>query len=68
MASALSASGIDCILISDSALFAVMSRVNKVIIGAHAGRGWVCHAIQDRLKLTLWAMIVSDCKWWGSGC
>ncbi|KAJ3414217.1 proteasome core particle subunit beta 2 [Chytridiales sp. JEL 0842] len=36
MALALSQAGIDTTLISDSAIFAVMSRVNKVILGTHA--------------------------------
>ena len=36
MAVALAGSGIDVTLITDSAIFAVMSRVNKVILGAHA--------------------------------
>jgi translation initiation factor eIF-2B subunit beta len=37
MALALSQAGIDTTVISDSAIFAVMSRVNKVILGTHAG-------------------------------
>ncbi|KAJ3035701.1 Translation initiation factor eIF-2B subunit beta [Rhizophlyctis rosea] len=36
MARALSTAGIDTTVISDSAVFAVMSRVNKVVLGAHA--------------------------------
>ncbi|KAJ3325510.1 GCD complex subunit gcd7, partial [Blyttiomyces sp. JEL0837] len=36
MALALSQAGIDTTLITDSAIFAVMSRVNKVILGTHA--------------------------------
>src|SRR3954467_15991099 len=36
MAASLSAVGIDTTVITDSAIFAVMSRVNKVIISAHA--------------------------------
>ena len=36
MALALSNANIDATLISDAAIFAVMSRVNKVILGAHA--------------------------------
>ncbi|KAJ3085891.1 Translation initiation factor eIF-2B subunit beta, partial [Quaeritorhiza haematococci] len=36
MARSLSSAGIDTTLITDSAIFAVMSRVNKVILGAHA--------------------------------
>ncbi|PVF98854.1 nagb/rpia/CoA transferase-like protein [Serendipita vermifera] len=36
MARSLAASGINSILIPDSAIYAVMSRVNKVILGAHA--------------------------------
>ncbi|KAI9357010.1 hypothetical protein DFJ73DRAFT_821828 [Zopfochytrium polystomum] len=36
MALSLSQAGIDTTLISDSAIFAVMSRVNKVILGAHS--------------------------------
>ena len=38
MALSLSQSGIDTTVISDSAIFAVMSRVNKVIMGTHAGK------------------------------
>ena len=37
MAKALGSAGIDTTVVSDSAVFAVMSRVNKVILGAHAG-------------------------------
>jgi hypothetical protein len=37
MANELSAFVSDVIVISDSAVFAMMSRVNKVLIGAHAG-------------------------------
>ncbi|KAI8824990.1 uncharacterized protein EV422DRAFT_549861 [Fimicolochytrium jonesii] len=36
MAAALARAGIDTTVITDSAIFAVMSRVNKVILGAHA--------------------------------
>jgi translation initiation factor eIF-2B subunit beta len=36
MAANLTASGIDSLLVSDAAVFAMMSRVNKVIIGCHA--------------------------------
>ena len=36
MALILSKSGIDTTVINDAAVFAVMSRVNKVILGAHA--------------------------------
>ncbi|TPX62441.1 S-methyl-5-thioribose-1-phosphate isomerase [Spizellomyces sp. 'palustris'] len=36
MALALSSAGIDTTVITDTAIFAVMSRVNKVILGAHA--------------------------------
>ncbi|PIL24487.1 hypothetical protein GSI_14242 [Ganoderma sinense ZZ0214-1] len=36
MASALSASGISTFLVPDSSIYAIMSRVNKVILGAHA--------------------------------
>ncbi|KAI9106227.1 hypothetical protein DFS34DRAFT_53474 [Phlyctochytrium arcticum] len=36
MAIALSTAGIDTTVITDTAIFAVMSRVNKVILGAHA--------------------------------
>jgi hypothetical protein len=52
MAAALAAEGIETTVITDSAVYAVMSRVNKVVIGAHAGkrlylaqpaRGWVSH-------------------------
>lgn len=46
MAAALAAVGIETTVITDSAVYAVMSRVNKVVIGAHAGKilahgGWV---------------------------
>jgi translation initiation factor eIF-2B subunit beta len=37
MALALSKAGIDTTVISDSAIFAAMPRVNKVVLGAHAG-------------------------------
>ena len=37
LALSLSKSGIDTTVINDAAVFAVMSRVNKVILGAHAG-------------------------------
>jgi len=36
MANKLAAAGISTVLIPDSCIFALMSRVNKVIIGAHA--------------------------------
>ena len=36
MAKALAGAGIDTILINDSATFAVMARVNKVLLPAHA--------------------------------
>lgn len=36
MARSLAAAGINSIIIPDSAVYAVMSRVNKVILGAHA--------------------------------
>lgn len=36
MVSMLAAEGIESTLITDSAVFAIMSRVNKVILGAHA--------------------------------
>lgn len=36
MAALLTAAGIDTVLVSDAAAFAIMSRVNKVIIGCHA--------------------------------
>lgn len=36
MADALSSAGISTILVPDSCLYALMSRVNKVILGAHA--------------------------------
>lgn len=36
MARSLASAGINSILIPDSAVYAVMSRVNKVILGAHA--------------------------------
>ncbi|KAF9514451.1 hypothetical protein BS47DRAFT_1316788 [Hydnum rufescens UP504] len=36
MASSLSSAGISTVLVPDSCLYALMSRVNKVIIGAHA--------------------------------
>lgn len=37
MAVELSKAGIETTVIPDSAVFAVMSRVNKVILGTHAG-------------------------------
>jgi translation initiation factor 2B subunit (eIF-2B alpha/beta/delta family) len=37
MALSLSKAGIDTTVIADSAIFAVMPRVNKVVLGAHAG-------------------------------
>lgn len=37
MAASLASAGIDTTVITDSAIYAVMSRVNKVILGAHAG-------------------------------
>lgn len=36
MAQSLSSAGISTFLVPDSSMFAIMSRVNKVIIGAHA--------------------------------
>ena len=36
MAKALAEAGIDTIIISDAMIFAVMARVNKVLLGAHA--------------------------------
>jgi translation initiation factor eIF-2B subunit beta len=36
MAASLSAAGIETTLITDSAIFAIMARVNKVIVGTHA--------------------------------
>lgn len=50
MACSLSEAGIDTTVINDSAVFAVMSRVNKVLLGAHAG---------NLVKLTK-----SNRKWW----
>lgn len=38
MALSLSKAGIDTTVIADSAIFAAMPRVNKVVIGAHAGK------------------------------
>ena len=38
MAVELSKAGIETTVIPDSAVFAVMSRVNKVILGTHAGK------------------------------
>lgn len=38
MALELSKAGIETTVIPDSAVFAVMSRVNKVILGTHAGK------------------------------
>ena len=37
MAKSLAALGIDTTLITDAAVFAIMSRVNKVIMGTHGG-------------------------------
>jgi translation initiation factor eIF-2B subunit beta len=36
MAQSLSAAGISTVLVPDSSIYALMSRINKVIIGAHA--------------------------------
>jgi len=34
------------LVLSDSAIFALMSRVNKVIIGTHAGKSlWLCNGV-----------------------
>lgn len=41
MAAALSAAGIDTTVMVDSAIFAAMPRVNKVVIGAHAGKCYI---------------------------
>ncbi|CAG8591034.1 4401_t:CDS:2 [Dentiscutata erythropus] len=49
MALSLSEAGIDTTVISDSAIFAVMSRVNKVIMGTHA----VVHKWWPRLLSTI---------------
>lgn len=38
MALELSKAGIDTTVIADSAIFAAMPRVNKVVMGAHAGK------------------------------
>ena len=38
MAAELSKTGIETTVVTDSAIYAVMSRVNKVILGAHAGK------------------------------
>ena len=38
MAKALSNAGIDTTVVVDSAIFAAMPRVNKVVVGAHAGK------------------------------
>lgn len=38
MAAALSKAGIDTTVIVDSAIFAAMPRVNKVVLGSHAGK------------------------------
>lgn len=38
MAVELSRAGIETTVITDSAIYGVMSRVNKVILGAHAGK------------------------------
>lgn len=38
MALSLSKAGIDTTVIADSAIFAAMPRVNKVVLGAHAGK------------------------------
>jgi translation initiation factor eIF-2B subunit beta len=37
MAASLAEVGIETTVITDSAIHAVMSRVNKVVLGAHAG-------------------------------
>lgn len=38
MALSLSKAGVDTTVIADSAIFAAMPRVNKVVLGAHAGK------------------------------
>lgn len=38
MAKALSEAGIDTTVVADSAIFAAMPRVNKIVLGAHAGK------------------------------
>ena len=38
MAKSLAALGIEVAVVPDSAIFALMSQVNKVIIGTHTGR------------------------------
>lgn len=38
MALSLSKAGIDTTVIADSAIYAAMPRVNKVVLGAHAGK------------------------------
>lgn len=42
MAKELDAAGITTTLIADAAVYAVMSRVNKVVIGCHAGKFLIC--------------------------
>lgn len=43
MALSLSKAGIDTTVIADSAIFAAMPRVNKVVIGAHAGKVYLIY-------------------------
>lgn len=43
MALSLSKAGIDTTVIADSAIFAAMPRVNKVVIGAHAGNVYLTY-------------------------
>lgn len=45
MAVELSKAGIETTVIPDSAVFAVMSRVNKVILGTHAGKKYLVISI-----------------------
>lgn len=45
MAVELSKAGIETTVIPDSAVFAVMSRVNKVILGTHAGMEYLVISI-----------------------
>lgn len=73
MALELSKAGIETTVIPDSAVFAVMSRVNKVILGTHAGTSppyfvfyCICSFLENSKKFTNSALSVtpfSPCQW-----
>jgi translation initiation factor eIF-2B subunit beta len=59
LAARLAAAGIDTTLIPDSAVFAMMARVNKVIVGTHAG-AWHAHAHPPSWALTAAATVLAN--------